>query len=460
MKLGVCNLEEIAKVSLGFKSLQNQFFYLSKDEIKKYSIRKRHLKPIFQLGDLDPKKYKQTSKPVQWVFFCREKEQDLRNSGALRYIRAMEKIPAAEKKQTGKHQTIRQALQAQTTKGGTWYMPKAQLHQVNIWLRKAFNSVYSPFIFENGAAVDQRCNYVLPIEGVEWKELAAVLTSSLFALSAESFGSASMGAGALQLATNQIHELRTVDLRDLKDASAKKDLVALAETVWTKTSPVDWIKTERPPQEVQDLDAWLLSRMGTKVGLDRLYSDLVRTLKVRLTVAEDKDVQIKKGQQVNVATVARSVAETVRPLLESRNFPDAFMDQGSTTQSLDFSRAGRLELECHPMMAQAMLTVRDGRGQVLIEGQYPRSVAQVIIKSLLFGRRRFSYPVDASVAEACLKEFSNWFPSVLDKISTGCGMSAVGTSYEERVYTAVFDALNLDPNISQQEFFGHIRIQA
>jgi len=43
-----------------------------------------------------------------------------------------------------------------------------------------------------------------------------------------------------------------------------------------------------------DLDKWLLSKMGTSVTLDRLYSDLVRTLSVRLTVAEDKNVQTKK----------------------------------------------------------------------------------------------------------------------------------------------------------------------
>jgi hypothetical protein len=80
----------IASVSLGFKSLQNQFFYVSKDEIKEYGIEKKYLQPIFQLGDLEADKYKQTIKPVQWVFYCKDKEADLRGTGALRYIRAME----------------------------------------------------------------------------------------------------------------------------------------------------------------------------------------------------------------------------------------------------------------------------------------------------------------------------------------------------------------------------------
>ena len=458
MKLGVCNLEDIARVSLGFKSLQNQFFYVSSDVIKKFQIEKKYLQAIFQLKDLDSQSYKQTAKPVQWVFHCKDKEQDLRNTGALRYIRAMEKLPAAEKKQTGKHQTIRQALQAQTSKGGTWYMPKAQLHPANIWLRKAFNSVYSPFIFDTGAAVDQRCNYVAPIEGIDWKVLAAALTSTIFGLSAESFGAASMGAGALELATNPIQGLRMVDLRDLNDASATKDLIALANAVWTKSKPVDWSETERPPQELRDLDKWLLSGMRTTVTADRLYSDLVTTLKVRLTVAEDKNIQSKRGQQINVATVARSVADAVRPLLESKSFPDAFIDPGATTQAIDLDRPGKLEIECFPMMGQATILIRND-SEVLLEGQFPRSVAQVIIKSLLFGRRRFNYPVEHIAADATLKEFSQWFPKVLDKIAIGCGMSAVGTSYEDLVYNAVLQALHLDAHISEPEFFGHLMIQ-
>lgn len=458
MKLGVCNLDQIAQVSLGFKSLQNTFFYLSKETIKEYGIKKKYLKPIFQLGDLDPNKYNQTEKPTHWVFYCKEKEPDLHGTGALRYIRAMEKRPAVEKKQTKKHQTIKEALQAQTSKGGTWYMPKAQLHEMNIWLRKAFNSVYSPLIFETAAAVDQRCNYVLPVEDVEWKVLAAALTSSLFALSAESFGSASMGAGALELATTMIHGLRVVDVRDLKDSEAKKDLVFLAEEVWTKTKPIDWSVTELPPKEIQELDKWFLSQMGTNVTLDRLYSDLASTLRYRLTVAKDKDVQTKQGQQIDIGTVAHSVAETVTPLLESRNFPEAFIDNGIATQSLDFSSAGKLEFECHPMMDQAMLVVRNGPKKVLLESQLPRSVAQVIVKALLMGRRNFNYPVEEASAEAVLKEFSKWLPKVLDKITAGFAMSAAGTIYEDAVYEAVLEMLHLDRNISSPEFYGDLRI--
>lgn len=435
-----------------------EFFYLDKATIEKFGIEKTFLKPIYQLGDLEPDKYKQTRKATLRVFYCKEKEPDLHGTGALKYIRAMEKLPAAEKKQTGKKQTIKQALQAQGSGGGTWYMPKAQLHQMNIWLRKAFNSVYSPFIFETPAAVDQRCNYVLPAEGISWKVVASALTSSLFALSAESFGSASMGAGALELATTMIHGLRVIDVRSLKDEKAITDLVTLANTVWKHTNPIDWSTIEEPPKEVQELDRWFLSQMENKVTLERVYADLVKTLKSRLTVAEDKDVQTKKGEQVNIATVAGGIAETVRPLLESVSFPESFLDQASPLQPLDFSHAANMEINCIPIMHEALLIVRSGSTDVLIEGQYPRSVAQVIVKALLMGRRKFNYPTEIAAAETALKGFSDWFPKVLNKIANGCGMSAVGTSYEEDVYDAVLEALNLDKHISAPEFYGDLRI--
>src|SRR5438270_9771408 len=391
MKLGVCTLDQIAKVSLGFKSLQNHFFYVTKETIEKYGIESTYLRPILQLADLHDGQYKQTKKAVLRVFYCKEKEQDLHGTGALKYIRAMEKLPATEKKQGGKKQTIKSALQAQTSAGGTWYMPKAKLHEMNLWLRKGVGSVHNPFIFETPAAMDQRCNYVLPADGIDWKVVAALLTSSLFALSAESYGSASMGAGVLELATTMTHGLRVADVRNLKDAKAIEDLIALAEKVWTGTKPVDWEITEQPPAEMQELDKWFLSHLDTKVTLDRVYADIVATMKSRIAVARDKDVQTKQGEQVNINTVASGIADTVRPLVESRSFPESFVPLASNMQTLDFSHARKLEIECHPMMGNAVLVVREIGGDVLLEGQLPHITAQIIVKALLMGRRKFSY---------------------------------------------------------------------
>src|SRR5437870_640531 len=118
--------------------------------------------------------------------------------------------PATAKKQSGKAQTISQALAAQG--GKYWYAPKAQTHKSHIWIRKAFDAVYAPFLFEEEAVLDQRCNFVKPRTGIDWECLAGVLSSSLFALALESQGAASLGAGALELPTKKLRSIPVFDV--------------------------------------------------------------------------------------------------------------------------------------------------------------------------------------------------------------------------------------------------------
>jgi hypothetical protein len=110
------------------------------------------------------------------------------------------------------------------------------------------------------------------------------------------------------------------------------------------------------------------------------------------------------------------------------------------------------------MMDQAILVVKSEPGEVLLQGQYARSIAQAILKALLIGRRVFSSP-NAAAAEGALQQFQGWFSKVTDSIAVGCAASAVGTSYEQHVYQAVLAGLHLDPNLTTSEFYGAIRIQ-
>src|SRR5262245_6883908 len=100
-------LENIAAVSLGYKSLQNNFFYVNKATIDTFGIEKQFLTPIYMIADLSAGSFNQVQKPTQWLFNCNKKKADLRGTGALRYIDAMAGRAAAEKKQTGKSLTIR-----------------------------------------------------------------------------------------------------------------------------------------------------------------------------------------------------------------------------------------------------------------------------------------------------------------------------------------------------------------
>src|SRR5437660_412557 len=106
-------LEELAQVSLGYKSLQNDFFYVDRAVIQGFGIESRYLCRITVLRELDASLYLQNPPERTWIFLCREKESDLRGTGALRYIHAMSEKPAAEKKQSGGAKTIREVLEEQ-----------------------------------------------------------------------------------------------------------------------------------------------------------------------------------------------------------------------------------------------------------------------------------------------------------------------------------------------------------
>ena len=210
---------------------------------------------------------------------------------------------AAEKKQAGKSQTIREALEAQS--GGLWYAPKAKPSRHHIWLRKAFDGVFAPFLFAEAALVDQRCNSVAPHPDLDWAELAASLTTSLFAYSLEINGAASMGAGALEAPTTKLRAYPVLDIRQLK-LSERKALVSLGEAVWASETPVDWTAAEsRPGPKLRTFDQWIMDAAGRSTKLDLLYDDIHDACRSRVAIAKDKVRKIKKRFSDNIESVAQ-----------------------------------------------------------------------------------------------------------------------------------------------------------
>lgn len=273
-------LETLASVALGYKSLQNDFYYLDHATIAAHAIEPKYLEPIHMLGDLDGSNYQQSSSPTRHIFLCRDPAPA---RGARHYIDALADRPAARRKQTTTPQTIREALTAQ---GGTvWYAPKARPHAANIWLRKAIDGLHAPLLFTSPAVVDQRCNSLTPID-LPWELLAAVLTSSLFAYSVEVHGAASLGAGALEATTTHLRSYPVLDPRRLTGAEPA-ELTTLARAVWSHETPIDW-RHATPGPHLRALDAWLLARTAVDISPERLHADLRATCRARIAVARPR----------------------------------------------------------------------------------------------------------------------------------------------------------------------------
>ena len=436
-------LSTLADVRLGFKSLQNAFYYIDQGTIDTYGIEKQFLTPILMLKAMDTKTWMQSPTPEQWLFDCRKSLEDLRGTGALKYIEAMADRSATRKKQSGGRQTIREALEAQS--GGAWYAPKARPHQHHVWVRKAVNAVFAPFLFKTSTLMDQRCNSLSPNDDISWGELAAVLTSTLFAYSVEINGSASMGAGALEAPTSKLRGYPVVDIRALSSKD-RTTLVSLADSVWKRESPVDWsVEGAMPRNAMQALDSWLLKKCRSDVSIDRLYADLHTVCQSRLSVAKDRAKKTRKRKAGSIASVAESIAKTVAPKFQARNFPEDFANGANLDIDFNIDRQSISRITIFQFLDQHEITVTAKTGQTTYEAKFAQPVAEAIVRSLLWGRSIFSVSSDYSAMNEAVSRFITWIADIEKEIDTLIMGSALGTGYEDALKKEVFAQLRIHP---------------
>ena len=437
------SMSEIAQVSLGFKSLQNNFFYLNKATIDTYGIESHFLTPLLRRPDMDFNLFFQNPDIAQWLFDCRVARSDLRGTGALKYIDAMADRAATEKKQSGKPQTIREALEAQS--GSIWYAPKARPNKHHVWLRKAINGVFSPYLFTTPALVDQRLNSLAPASDIEWKELAAVLTTSLFSFSVEINGSASMGAGVLEAPTTKVRTYPVLNIRRLT-GKQRVELVVLAEAVWKNECPVDWSHTAPTPgPALAALDKWILDVVGSDVSSQSLYDDLRQVCYSRIAIAKDKPRKIKKQQKDNIRTVARAITKAVKVTVQSRNFPEDFIEDEQLDMNFTFDRASLRMISILPLIDMTEIKITNSNGDSVLEANYPRSISEAIIRSILWGRSEFSVKDDRVLMNIAVSNFIDFVSSLEKRIDEMIAESALGTGYEQRLKDEVFKQLEIHP---------------
>lgn len=451
-----CQLKDIADVHLGYKSLQNDFFYLSEDTVQQFGIEKEYLRDMFLLPDFDGQRFLQSPTQSTWLFHCRNSEADLRGTGALRYIRTMAKRPATVTKQaSGKRLTIQDVLTEQG--GGRWYSPKAMPQSSHIWLRKAFAGVFAPFLFAKPATVDQRCNRVEPLDGIPWEELAALMTTSLFALSLEADGAFSMGGGALEWKTKSLRGARVIDIRRFSDEE-RLQLVKLAKNVWLNTKPVDFSKPLKSNKPLRVLDSYVLKLIGQPINADELYSDLHSTVSGRIEKAKGRKAGSKIREVANIQEIAASIANVIRPSLEAHRFPEDFCALNGRQQIIDMPPDRELIVTAERFMSNGHLKVEDVQGNVFLEIDNTAILVEIVLRALLLGRRRFSIPVEAEAASTAIAGVFPWLHSISAEIEEGVRSSALGTRFEGQLKVAVFNELNIVDAGFSHELWGSYHV--
>ena len=221
------------------------------------------------------------------------------------------------------------------------------------------------------------------------------------------------------------------------------------------------VNPEKPTSvAIVEVDTFLLALIGAEIPLAQIYAELNDVVRSRILIAQDKEQTTKSHQRVDVAAVARSIAVSVQTLLDSKRFPDDFYDAESAGLVFDFTNSKSLDIECVPMLDQAIVDVRNAvTGDSFLNAQYPRPMAQVIVRALLLGRRRFVAPSDLASAENALQNFDNWLLTILKRVEECARMSAIGTRYEQQVLSACFRELKLDVRATVPQFYGQARLQ-
>lgn len=303
---------------------------------------------------------------------------------------------------------------------------------------------YAPFLFDDAALLDQRLNSVVPVEGLQWQTLAAVLSSSVFAYSLEINGSMAMGAGALETPTKKLKDYPIIDVRLLGDDSAH--LGKLAEEVWSDEAPIDW-SAEQPAVGIAQraLDAWLLKRATSKVDLDQLYNDLHTACQGRLLLASDKVKTTKSKRSGNIKGVAEGIASQVRPRLLLMNFPEDFLPREALDTEVHVSPELVANITLSHFMGEAELVVSSKDGSELLHLSESAAVVDAIVRAILWGRSSFRASSDRHATDEAIRSFLEWFEQLRTAIEEGVSTSALGTGYEEILRSEVFRALGIHP---------------
>ena len=452
------DLGELAEVHLGYKSLQNQFYYVKEDTVDAYGIEDQYLQPIFRLDDIESDRFRQSDDTDTYVFVCDSSLTDIRGTGARRYIETMRGRPAGTRKQTTGHRTIEQALEKQS--GSTWYAPKAVLNRSHVWLRKAFHGTYAPLVFEDAQVLDQRCNFVNAKGRLQWTEVAAMLTSSVLALSVEAAGSASMGAGVLELPTTKLARVRVPDIRDLSPRQ-KEHLVQLARTVWDREEPVNWIDpAPHVPKAIRELDQFLLDAFGGKLSTQQLYLGIKAAVATRRRIAEAKGKAQKAARKADVAAVAEGIVKGLKRQTDAARFPESFLPELCATLPLELDPHRPYSLYHQSFLGTVHVRVEDADGHTEYEGSFDHAVGEVLARALMLGRRRLEFPSEETIAVAALRNFFGWIRPILDSLDEACVSSSLGSRYDTDVLDAVHQQLGWSTHVADADLAEHVSLPA
>jgi type I restriction-modification system DNA methylase subunit len=220
----ITRLGKIAKINIGIITYANDFFILSTEQLKKWGIEKKYLRPILtspkDLQFLDVKE----NDAKNYLFYVNEPKTKLKGTQALEYIKWGESTPVE----------ITRGAEKGTVVKGFQNIPSFRSRNKEMWYsigeRKPSPILVPRLIWERifaayneaGCLTTHAFYGITPTKKKDTFPLLGILNSTMFDFVGESSGRTTLGEGVLELMEHEWNNLPVVDTRKLTKDEWKK----------------------------------------------------------------------------------------------------------------------------------------------------------------------------------------------------------------------------------------------
>lgn len=303
------------EIRYGLKTGAEEFFYLTKDKIKMFSIPSNYLKPILTSPQQSRTCLISDASMDNYILWTKKSKKSMATS-VRRYIEWGE--------ERGYHKRT-------SIKGRQPWYSFSDLKPWKIVIPRLFNDRFVIFYNDINAVIDDSFSEV----NIDSKALVAYLNSTISVLFLELYGSVGLGQGALFLSSRDIKNLPVIDYRKLNTSHIKKiektfekltkrEIGTIFEEI-NANSPEE-ISLDKVEPDRRELDRIIMEEI---LGLTEqqqleIYRAVIDLVKSRIEKA--KSVKRKKKYKgVDINALAEGILNEIRIDFKKLNFPDDYI---------------------------------------------------------------------------------------------------------------------------------------
>lgn len=305
------SVSRIAEVTRGVTTNNVDFFYITNEDIKRWSIERKFLTgPVIFTPKEVPHISIDASRLKYYLFTCNQPKKKLVGTNALKYIL------------WGESQRFNRSLTFKEKEN--WYAIKdIQTDPSSLFYARqddTYRVIYNP----KGYVVNDNLYKITPSRAKENRFLCAIMNSTVFYLGLEIGGRINLGDGALKLQTYEVSDTLALDPMHLSKTAMSKMLKAF-DVLSSRSSKT--IFEEVKMKDRQKLDSLILEALGLepKKYLKPIYDGLCELVKERLELAKTRKKVKQQKVEKDVEKVKESIVEEILPD-GPKKFPEQFVD--------------------------------------------------------------------------------------------------------------------------------------